>query len=123
MRRFIHLAMALSLGLAASMVSHGSLLTIGDASFYVSPLSLVTLPNNLQSLSNASSVGDFIPVTVLETMNTTTDVTDTLSSYLEKDDVFNEAFLQGLSVPFSSFLFLSQSADHDDSNLYQNFGV
>ena len=93
------LAISFICGAAASVVSHGAMLTIGNVSYYIPSQPTAELARLRRIFTKADPADDLIPVTVLDVgAFNETDVTALVSSYLEKDDVLNEEFLSGKSL-------------------------
>ena len=94
--------------LASPLTGHGTTVTLNDVSFYVPPESISVIPSAAEQLINASSVGDLVPVTIVEASGSDYDIValeSTIADYLVKDDIFNEGFLQGeirCFLPFSA---------------------
>lgn len=97
MGRLILLVVSLVVAIEASMIFHGSTVTIGGASYFASPESVAQLPEALKFISQAQAVSDFVPITVVDVGGSTGDLSMLLESYLQQDDVLNQEFLQGKS--------------------------
>lgn len=81
--------------------SVGTTLVLGGVHYYVPSTPIAKLPPACAFLSTSSGSGyGFVAVTVFESSGEvfgSNELSSSISSYLKKDDVFNEAFLEGCS--------------------------
>ena len=84
---------------AISLRSTGQTLVLNDIPYYVPGAPFATIPF-LKSLQGAASAGDLVPVTVvrLPASNASLSGLERMIDDFEKDDVWNEGFLEGTSM-------------------------
>ncbi|KAF5672750.1 Cu2+-exporting ATPase [Fusarium denticulatum] len=81
-----------------SLINLGATVTVNGVYYFVHPKQVAVLP--LSSSHNQGLV-DFVPVTIFEATDNRFDestLSDTIKTWLAKDDVFNEGFLQDIYV-------------------------
>ena len=95
---FLALATLTSLTHAFKFLSTGATVELNGIPYYVPPASIGKLGID-QSLSNAAvSIGGLLPLTVIKTNGTSyqsSDLHNTVNSFLANDDVFQTGFLDG----------------------------
>lgn len=80
------------------LVSTGLSLTFNSIDYYISPYSPGNVTFDSSLLSNIPSVFGLKPVTVVQQQITTDQLQPLVSSWVQEDDVFQEAFLQAVFI-------------------------
>ena len=84
----------------ATLTSTGFTVTLDSVFYYVSPYVAGNTSFNASALSTAESVHGFYPVTVMPESTRVSEIAAVVKNYTAADDVFQEAFLQGMSKFF-----------------------
>lgn len=85
-------------GSCAQLISTGLSLTFNNVDYYISPYSPGNVTFNSSLLSSIPTVFGLKPVTVVQQQITSDQLQPLVSSWLQEDDVFQEAFLQAVFI-------------------------
>lgn len=81
---------------ASNLISTGLTVQLNDVSYYISPHTHGNISIQPQLLQNASSLYGFVPVSVLTSIVSPTELPGMFSAWAAMDDVFQPAFLQAI---------------------------
>jgi hypothetical protein len=90
--------LSISFANAVSVSYYGQSVSLNDIPYFVSPYSSGHLSLDGVSFSSSMSVDGLYPVTVLDSLVDTSDVSLLVESFTAQDDVFQPAFMQSTSI-------------------------